>query len=145
MIGAVLPAWYARLVFADEQEKQARAGKRISPIHEIVMGFGSRRAVVWKDAMKAKAWRKRLVQFRPAVPSFRSHSLRAYTPDSRLRTLLSSTSGDIRGKTGESVGNVSPILVECGCPVILSHIGSDSNALATSQRYLANESRLGWI
>ena len=56
--GAGLPAWYAREVLADEQEKEVAARKRIGPNDQIVMGaigVGGQGTGIMKGAMKQGA------------------------------------------------------------------------------------------
>ncbi|MHC5543092.1 Gfo/Idh/MocA family protein, partial [Singulisphaera rosea] len=57
LAAAGLPAWYAREVMADEQEKAAEARKRIGPNDQIVMGaigVGGQGTGIMKAAMKQK-------------------------------------------------------------------------------------------
>jgi predicted dehydrogenase len=59
-VGAGLPMWYARRVLADEQEKEARARKRIGPNDQIVMaaiGVGGQGTSIMKQAMNHKGVR----------------------------------------------------------------------------------------
>ena len=59
-VGAGLPAWYAHQVLAAEQEKEARARRRIGPNDEIVMGaigVGGQGTSILKAAMKQKGVR----------------------------------------------------------------------------------------
>ena len=53
-VGAGLPAWYARRVLADEQEKEAAARKRVGPNDQIILGaigVGGQGVVIMKQAM----------------------------------------------------------------------------------------------
>src|SRR3954451_15053353 len=56
-IAAGLPAWYARELLADEQEKEAAARKTIGPNDQIVMGaigVGGQGTGIMRAAMKQK-------------------------------------------------------------------------------------------
>src|SRR3954470_9473073 len=56
-VGAGLPAWYAREVLAQEQEKADAARKPVGPNDQIVMGaigLGGQGTGIMKAAMKQK-------------------------------------------------------------------------------------------
>jgi len=60
MIGAGLPAWFAREAFADAQEKKADEAKKVGPNDEIVMGLigcGGQGTGVMNNALKQKGVR----------------------------------------------------------------------------------------
>ena len=53
-VGACLPAWYARQVLADEQEKEVAARKRLGPNDQIILGavgVGRQGVSIMKQAM----------------------------------------------------------------------------------------------